>query len=497
MSYSRITDYLHYTFAGWVPGAQLNAEFNQIATAISGSSGTNVAAPTGDPTVDTATVQAALTSVEAGGKIVFPSGVYLLTNQITATIAAGASVTLEGSSATEFRFSAGQGFLITYGDLFSSFHPRDITITTMGNGTGNAGITYTDPNRNANPALAALNDFFNVVIRGADGFGQSNYWTECVSINNVNNFNFNSLQCVSDAHSSGDGVFVQGLPLASGYSVVYNFIACMFNFVRYGIVYGSYIQGITVSAGCNFDGCTAGIYAPASATGLLEQLTVVGCQFECTLAAVWAEHSISGVMLGQNEVIIIGATTGFKINSPSAVITGNNIGSSASLVTGSVGIELTGGGNGYVGGNTCGSLDTGVLIDAGVFNTIVMPSGSSSVNNQVIDNGSNNMIMTISAGGHIWSLFSAGSEILDYGITGSNITVNKNVRMTGHLISSLGELLFLNQISGTDPTTAPGAGNVNLYVVNGTTPGTAAIHAQAGTSTTPVVIADNIGAGFS
>lgn len=47
-----------------------------------------------------------------------------------------------------------------------------------------------------------------------------------------------------------------------------------------------------------------------------------------------------------------------------------------------------------------------------------------------------------------------------------------------------------------DPGTGPGAGWAKLYFVPGTNAGTAKLICYAGTSTTPVVIADNIGSGF-
>lgn len=43
---------------------------------------------------------------------------------------------------------------------------------------------------------------------------------------------------------------------------------------------------------------------------------------------------------------------------------------------------------------------------------------------------------------------------------------------------------------------APGAGMATMYLVAGTNPGTAKLIIFAGTSTTPTVVADNIGGGF-
>jgi hypothetical protein len=51
-------------------------------------------------------------------------------------------------------------------------------------------------------------------------------------------------------------------------------------------------------------------------------------------------------------------------------------------------------------------------------------------------------------------------------------------------------------ISDNDPGTGPGAGKCRISVIDGTTPGTAKIVVYAGTSTTPIVLADDIGSGF-
>ena len=48
----------------------------------------------------------------------------------------------------------------------------------------------------------------------------------------------------------------------------------------------------------------------------------------------------------------------------------------------------------------------------------------------------------------------------------------------------------------TGTVVAPGAGVAMMYLVAGTNAGTAKLIIYAGTSTTPTVVADNIGAGF-
>lgn len=63
----------------------------------------------------------------------------------------------------------------------------------------------------------------------------------------------------------------------------------------------------------------------------------------------------------------------------------------------------------------------------------------------------------------------------------------------GHFAMTGGGQLVMSKI--TDPNTAPGAGKAQFTLEPGTTSGTCKLVVRAGTSATPVTIADNIGAG--
>lgn len=77
--------------------------------------------------------------------------------------------------------------------------------------------------------------------------------------------------------------------------------------------------------------------------------------------------------------------------------------------------------------------------------------------------------------------------------TGSGSATNYNIYSAGNGANWLNSGVQFGKI--TDPGTAPGAAKLALRVVAGTNAGTCKIIAYAGTSTTPVTIADNVGSG--
>lgn len=77
--------------------------------------------------------------------------------------------------------------------------------------------------------------------------------------------------------------------------------------------------------------------------------------------------------------------------------------------------------------------------------------------------------------------------------SGSGATTNYNIFSSGNGTNYLNSGVQFGKI--TDPGTAPGAAKLALRVVAGTNAGTCKIIAYAGTSTTPVTIADNVGSG--
>jgi hypothetical protein len=110
------------------------------------------------------------------------------------------------------------------------------------------------------------------------------------------------------------------------------------------------------------------------------------------------------------------------------------------------------------------------------------------LNQDVLDNGdlttfTNKLTQAIS------SISSVVAEAGFLALTGGQI--NGDLTVTGKITTSASVITKLS----ADPTTAPGAGKAILYVVAGAN-GTATLRMMAGTSTTPVNVAVNVGTGF-
>lgn len=279
--------------------------------------------PTGNIIADTATVQTALTNIQAGGNIGFPCGTYNL-NPITVTFAnASASITIAGSGSdcTIFKFQGGtaDGFTINYIGPGNSIHWANSSIVTAG--TGGSGIVLNQTATVSNPGNSALSDFYNVTIRGADGYAVSNHWTNGILVSSVSNINFTNLTVVGNAGIASGTVGVNLNGVSGNVGVVYNFYGDTFNYQDKGIVYGQYIQGVTVTAN-NFTGGNYGIYWPAG-TGTV-QLAVSNSQFNNKIAGILDTGGVELVATSNTFLLTVTGAVGVHITTNSGAIISNN-----------------------------------------------------------------------------------------------------------------------------------------------------------------------------
>lgn len=237
----------------------------------------------GDGVTDSAAaLAAALMSLPAtGGCIFFPPGTYLFSSAVSFELPGGAfSVSLWGSGtdATILNWpSAGGGLAFSYSGISNSVHLRDLSITT-GQPDGGTAVTLSMSAAVANVGVAATSDMFRVTIRGDDGYGGTDYWSTGISISNVSAVQVDTLT-VSGSHSQqGTGTVITGLPASGTFAVLLNIAKSNYVFLATGLVYGSFVQGVTVDQ-TNFTFVTTGISSAAGETGALVQLAVSNSQF--------------------------------------------------------------------------------------------------------------------------------------------------------------------------------------------------------------------------
>ena len=224
----------------------------------------------------------AIAASPSGQACVFlPPGTYAFSALYHYTLPSNnASITIVGSGAdvTTLTWAAGGGMQITFPTGNNSAHIRNLTFTTGTTNTGN-GLAFNQVSASSDPAAAALSDVTGVTFRGSDGYLGTNYWAYGTFITGVSNVNF-----VNDAWYGPSGtppVNGIGLYIVGSSSVVpvqFNIYGGVFNNLSAGIIYGDYVQGITVTAS-NFVYCNNGILVPSGLHANLYQLSVVNSQF--------------------------------------------------------------------------------------------------------------------------------------------------------------------------------------------------------------------------
>jgi len=260
---------------------------------------------TGDgATDDTHAVQYAMGRCADGETLLVPPGTYVCHEPIWAY--GRLHMSGSGIGNTVFYFPTNAGFEFTVLDQFSSVHLRDFSVVCGLAGAGNPAIRlHNAADAIPNPANTALSDITNVCICGADAPAATQYWTYGIEIENVSNVNLSNVVVTGSATAEGFGMWVHGD--ADRPPVLFNLNGCTFNYLDVGVEYGDYVQGIAITNG-NFTGCKFGVDAASGSTGL-DQLSIAGSQFNCTVAAVNTSTFIPDFTFNGNTIFIPGPTT--------------------------------------------------------------------------------------------------------------------------------------------------------------------------------------------
>jgi hypothetical protein len=316
-----------------------------------------------------AALAAALKASSGDGRCVyFPPGRFTFVSNFKFMLPNGsASITLTGAGAdvTQLYWPAGGGLTIDYVGAQNSVHLRNLSLTTGSVGVGTA-VLLNQTNGDVGAADNALNELSGVTIRGADGYSQNDYWDRAVEIKQICDVNLVGLVISGPGGAAysdkGIGVVLEGS--TSNPAVVFNVTGATFDYLSKGIVYGQQVQGLTVSQS-NFVGDDYGIYVPANISGL-DQLTVVGSQFNCATAGIYVGSSLSNTLFSANLFIVPNTGRGIHLQQAylySAVGNSFNIGT-AQGKTYPIAIEVgSTAGGGTITGNLFDSMVTAILLD--------------------------------------------------------------------------------------------------------------------------------------
>ena len=319
-------------------------------------------------TNDATAVQACLNAAQGrGGCVYAPKGNYVLNGQLTYSFSVSPSgLTLygDGPDVTCFYWGSAQGISITYQTLYNSVTIKGISFLTGQQGGNTVALYLKFSGSNPDSANSAMNLIENCTFRGVDGYAQTDYWSNYVTISAVPNVNIVSCNFVAPNGQGTCGVYIAGT--AATPPVVFNLTDCVFQGGNVALGYGPYVQGVSVTA-CNFTSCNYGVYTSTSEMNLV-QLAISQSQFAAFTANIALGTYVADVLLTGN--LFYGAksqvSTNFSATNVISIIGNHFIGVSSgdtaigiTAIAGPVGGTITGnvfydcGGQGiYLGSGT-------------------------------------------------------------------------------------------------------------------------------------------------
>ena len=329
-------------------------------------------------TINNSALDSAIAALgSGGGEILLGSGTYAFSSNRSYSYPGTSpySVTIRGrgQEVTKLYWAAGGGLTFNFSSSQHSIHVSNMSFYTGAVNTG-VGLTL---NNSVQLGKITRSDIINCSFLGIDGGAATYYWGNGISINGVSGITF--LNCVfygPTAGTTGAGIWLKGQPSGGNkYAINLQIALCDFLNIGFGIIYDSYVQGVTVDQ-CNFTNGKTGIYAPATATGSLAELFITACQFNVYNGqAVDLQQAVSQVVVTNSLFYINGFFSGiYALKCAGIIIIGNYFNYQTSYATGQTGIYSgtnVGGVPSIITGNVFWGLSNGILLDTGSLNTNV------------------------------------------------------------------------------------------------------------------------------
>lgn len=293
--------------------------------------------------------------------IYVPNGRYRFDNQISYAFPPGYaafSLVGDGPDATTLYFTHNSGIALTYDtvDNASTAHVRDLTLAA---GQANAGIGLNLIYASTSNINFGLTDITNVRCRGDDGIGEL-FWNQGIRVQGVSNVNFTGVVISGPLIFSSGAVGLELQGNSKG-SIVYNINSCILDYNLYGLLYGDYIQGVTIT-NTQFTNCVYGVIAVSGETSLVE-LAISGSQFDTTTCSILAQSQIGSALLSNNSFYLeSGGTVAIQGIYTNSTITGNTFDCAEASA---IGILVSGGDGGVISGNYFLNFGTGVSLQSG------------------------------------------------------------------------------------------------------------------------------------
>jgi len=286
---------------------------------------------------------------------------------------ASLTITGDGADQTILFWPSTAGMAINFSSQQHSVHFSDFSMTTGAENAGN-GIKVTN-SFNFFGTFVAQSDFTRVTFRGDDGYANVKFWTECISIANVSDINFDGVNFYATSDGTkGTGISISQ-PGAGCFAAdpnktcgtVYNFVHCNWSFLGTGLIVGVHTQTVQI-VNSFFAQCTTSISVPEISPNTLQGLSLSNNTFFALGNAINIQSDLPNFICRGNLITVNTAQNGIFIkNSNNFTITGNQFIPHQNPNDQASGIEITSttaGSIGVIDGNTFSSVKNGVVLGA-------------------------------------------------------------------------------------------------------------------------------------
>jgi hypothetical protein len=332
------------------------------------------------------------------GHIYFPAGKYKFTSKVTHVLifslpvlgmTRGFTISGDGQNATKLYWpNADGGLWLEQANSNQSIIVRDLSFVTNQAGGGTALRLLATGGFGPVPAQSSIT---NLTFQGDDGGGPgSRYWTTSIDVVAWPLINFYNCLFVG-AGSIGIGVRLSGTA-DNYYGILYNFTSCLFNILNTGILYDSFVQGVTV-VGCNFNGGIYGIHSPSTAQGILAQLAVTNSQFDNAGHQIFTEAAIGNTQINNCIFFVKEGFAGLQLSASLYPQVTNSWFNGPSVTSAAQGIHVEGPAiAGTITGNIFRSFGIGIVLAAGSAGVNVQSNSYSAVTTHVLNPGTGNTV---------------------------------------------------------------------------------------------------------
>jgi hypothetical protein len=230
-----------------------------------------------------------------------------------------------------------------------------------------------------------------VTISGDDALAGTDYGSIGIESSNVSNVVFYGDTIIGSSGRLGIGIDLVGLPGSSTYAVGFDVVSANIGNLQYGILYGSYVQGLQLNSS-NLIGNQYGLLAPTADTGGNTSALIQGNNLDNTVADILFQTNVGGTTISGNAFFAnFASVNGFSGICVSCSFTGNTF--LSTTTTGTCGICLISGGtNNIIVGNLFQGFSVGVSLASGANNNNVQSNAYNSNTTNTSNSGTGNTI---------------------------------------------------------------------------------------------------------